>query len=407
MRCRRPRVLGPIACVALAAALTAAAAADVVRLKNGTRLEGKVTEGPGEVVVETADGARLTLSRSQIQRVERRALPKDLYEQRLGTVGKNDTQGHYALGLWCLQNGLNRQATAAFQRVIDLNPEHAEARAALGYQRVGNAWIKGVWPTLESDHFLIYYNTPITLAQGSSRALESFHAGFVGAYCPPLQFHVTRKIPVKLFNRRSEYLDHVKETFPQVAAKSEQLEKVPRAFTETASQTILGYIEAGENESLLNTILIHETTHALMAMAREKPVSTPQWFEESFADYMACSRVGNGSVLLGQGVKDSPLFRGRMAEAREAVKNGRPFALRELLGMTEFNFADDRVGLMYAQSLSLLYYLVTREGANRPEAFREYVVAVTKGQGGLEHVERIFGVKVDELETRWAQFMRE
>ena len=37
---------------------------------------------------------------------------------------------------------------------------NAEARAELGYQRVGGAWIRGKWNDLESDQFLVHYNTP-------------------------------------------------------------------------------------------------------------------------------------------------------------------------------------------------------------------------------------------------------
>lgn len=391
----------------LTTALMSAAPADVVRLKNGTRLEGKVAERPGEIEVETADGARVTVSRSQVQRIEKRALPRDLYQQRAARVGANDTQGRYELGLWCLQNGLAADATAAFRRVIELNPEHADARAALGYERVGNAWIKGKWETLESDHFLIYYNTPITLVQGSSRALEAFHAAFVRSFCPPLRLQGSRKIPLKLFNRRVAYLDHIQEVFPQIAGKADTLDKIPRAFTETVTRMILGYIESGESEALLDVVLLHETTHALMAMAREKSMETPRWFEESFADYLACSTVGNGAVLLGQGVRESFLFRGRMAEAREAVQEGKHVPLKDLLGKTDFDIGDDRMGLMYAESFSVLYYLVTQESANRPEAFREYLVAVSQGQVGIEPLERVFGVKVDALEPKWAAFMKE
>ena len=49
--------------------------------------------------------------------------------------------GHWEMAQWCAKNKLMPQARAHLNRVIDFNPEHAAARAALGFVRMGNEWV--------------------------------------------------------------------------------------------------------------------------------------------------------------------------------------------------------------------------------------------------------------------------
>ena len=50
-------------------------------------------------------------------------------------------QGQVDLAKWCEEKKLPDQARAHFSRVLELEPNHAAARAALGYERIGGLWV--------------------------------------------------------------------------------------------------------------------------------------------------------------------------------------------------------------------------------------------------------------------------
>lgn len=49
--------------------------------------------------------------------------------------------GQLNLARWCLNRGLAQQARAHFNEVLVFDPDNAEARAALGFKRVGKSWV--------------------------------------------------------------------------------------------------------------------------------------------------------------------------------------------------------------------------------------------------------------------------
>ena len=52
-------------------------------------------------------------------------------------------QGHLALAKWCVGQKLADQARAHLTRVIELAPDHVEARGLLGFRRVDGQWLSG------------------------------------------------------------------------------------------------------------------------------------------------------------------------------------------------------------------------------------------------------------------------
>lgn len=62
------------------------------------------------------------------------------YARRRGSRELSASE-HFALARWCVNQRLAPQAFAHFTKVLRMQPDHLPARAALGYQRVGNEWI--------------------------------------------------------------------------------------------------------------------------------------------------------------------------------------------------------------------------------------------------------------------------
>jgi hypothetical protein len=64
------------------------------------------------------------------------------YSSQIAKLSPRDAEGFYNLGKWCQTQGLGEQATKAFERAIRIDPDHPEARAALGFKPSGTGWSK-------------------------------------------------------------------------------------------------------------------------------------------------------------------------------------------------------------------------------------------------------------------------
>ena len=118
------------------------AGAEVFLLAGGGRIEGKLLnrdQSPRETfVVETASG-RLTLEKSQVEQVVVPRSAELQYEQIYPTF-PDTVDGQWKLAAWCLEQGLSAQRRTHLERVIELDPEHVEARRALGYSKIDGRW---------------------------------------------------------------------------------------------------------------------------------------------------------------------------------------------------------------------------------------------------------------------------
>jgi len=127
--------------IVLGTFLAAAARADVVHFKTGGWLEGKVSSEDGDrMVIETRHG-RITVSRSQVLRVERRKTVVETYEEKLASIPEKDVPGRLALARWCQQHKLGVRRRQLLGQVLALDKNNAEARGLLGYVRHEGKWL--------------------------------------------------------------------------------------------------------------------------------------------------------------------------------------------------------------------------------------------------------------------------
>ncbi len=121
-----------------------AALAEIFILHNGGRVVGKILnpdERPRkQYVVEVVSGGRITLSVSQVKQ-KLLTRPAELEYERLRPQYPDTVEGQWALADWCYKNKLLKQRKTHLERVCELNPDHAEARRALGYQKHNGQWM--------------------------------------------------------------------------------------------------------------------------------------------------------------------------------------------------------------------------------------------------------------------------
>ncbi len=119
------------------------ASAEVFLLRGGGRVAGDLVnrdELPRKkYVVQVADGVQVTLDAGQVQKVLHLRADEAEYE-RIAPTYPDTVAGQWELAQWCRDHKLGPQRETHLRRVIELEPDHAEARRALGYSRVDGQW---------------------------------------------------------------------------------------------------------------------------------------------------------------------------------------------------------------------------------------------------------------------------
>lgn len=116
-------------------------AEDVIKLYNGGVVSGEIIdETDDDVTIRTKRGNLQVISRADIYSVERTGSNLDELQTRQSALRRFDVDGHLKLAQWALEKELLAEARSLFEKVIDLDPDHLEAREALGYRRYDGEW---------------------------------------------------------------------------------------------------------------------------------------------------------------------------------------------------------------------------------------------------------------------------
>ena len=137
------RSVGLVA-VACACAVVAASRADVIELTGGGQLEGKLVQSDdgdkSAFLIDLAAGGRVTVPRSEVTRVDAASDAETEY-QKLARSSPDTVDAHWKLSEWCRQHKLTADRQRHLERIVELDPNHAEARAALGFRQKDGKWM--------------------------------------------------------------------------------------------------------------------------------------------------------------------------------------------------------------------------------------------------------------------------
>jgi hypothetical protein len=138
---RVPGIL--LASVVLALALCGGARGDVFVLNSGGQVAGELLNSdqvPRETfVIKTARGIEITLLRSQVKD-HVRVRPAMVEYEKIRPRYPDTVEGQLALAEWCRENTLLSQRKVHLERVLELDPDHEEARRLLGYFPRDGQW---------------------------------------------------------------------------------------------------------------------------------------------------------------------------------------------------------------------------------------------------------------------------
>jgi hypothetical protein len=133
-----------LAAIGCLAACAPAASGEVFLLKSGGRLEAEhlnAQRKPADpYLIRMESGVRLALAPSLVARVVVKTDVQKQYDELAAAVA-NTAEGHWQMAEWCKEAGLLEERKRHLTQVVSLEPDHEEARGALGYMRVGSAWM--------------------------------------------------------------------------------------------------------------------------------------------------------------------------------------------------------------------------------------------------------------------------
>jgi hypothetical protein len=118
---------------------------DIFYLTSGGRVEGdwinRDQQPVTEYLVRTASGLTTSLAITQVREITRRT-PLDAEHAQRAALTADTAAAQWELAEWCRTQGLFDQRRIHLRRIIELDPNHQQARYALGYQ-----FLEGEWTT--------------------------------------------------------------------------------------------------------------------------------------------------------------------------------------------------------------------------------------------------------------------
>jgi len=108
-------------------ALTCFGKPGVVRMLDGHRVEGDVTEGEETVTVIQRGGIRTVVQRTNIAGIDYTPTVQDEFQARLKKLAKDDVQGRIELARWAFDRHDYRLARVALDQALEIDPNNRAA----------------------------------------------------------------------------------------------------------------------------------------------------------------------------------------------------------------------------------------------------------------------------------------
>jgi len=120
--------------------LASGAQADAIFLVGGRVIQGEATLS-GDKVEVLLESGRISFPRSEVLRVEQSTSPLAEAQRREAALGPSDVSGLLRLADFCRDHELLNKEHVLLERIVALQPDHADARRRLGYVREGQVWV--------------------------------------------------------------------------------------------------------------------------------------------------------------------------------------------------------------------------------------------------------------------------
>jgi hypothetical protein len=132
-------------CAALIVAVAASAHGDTFTLASGGQVDGEIVVSPDvpkdKMLIRTNSGGELTIDKNQVKQIDPHS-PTEAEYERIRPTFLDTVDGQWQLAEWCREHSLLKQRRMHLERIISLDPNHKQARAALDFRFIDGRWIQ-------------------------------------------------------------------------------------------------------------------------------------------------------------------------------------------------------------------------------------------------------------------------
>jgi tetratricopeptide (TPR) repeat protein len=451
--------------LALSALCAGAARADTIYLANGGKLEGTIIkEEPDKVTIKTKYGTQ-TIDRMDIDRVDASKSERELYEEKKAQIEDNDAEGFYRLGLWCKENGLEQQAEAEMERVLEIDPDHDGARAELGYQKYEGEWLtedevmekkgfrkwQGEW--VESQEYDRRMKEKIRLdkekeereaaklAEEVKKATEAAMKEYEGVPWDQAHqkdtdhFHIVCNSTVEIMEKYAWLMERLYDKYQKVFAAFEPDKRKCNIYIHRNHQEFMqmrrkpagvgGFYMPGQYQLVAfhgmfggtgdtTTVLAHEGTHLFQDLIGMfgTPTRSPIWLIEGLAVVMEAADINwrSGKISI-KGVSRDRLV---ALQSELQGKGGmQAMTIQQVMNTPHSGFS----GRHYAYAGMFTYWLLDGATAKHVQVYNDYVRIATGGPNNQPRprqiqaddfqklLDKYLKCTVDDLEKIWIKWV--
>jgi hypothetical protein len=401
-----PMKLAPLMLVAMLA-LGDEPAKDVVVLTAGSKVEGRVVyQDPKLVVVRIGTKEREIEMKDVAKVVSRAAMHHEAMEHWLKLDPK---KLHDVLQLmdWCRESQLRSDSELFAWLGLAMDPTSEEAHTLLAHEQKGASWIVrdgakriewerlqkvredwgNAWQ-LDTTHYHLRTNAKLADATRLALALECNYKAFFELFA--IDLHLYEVVEPMLANVHAD-----KKSFPEITGSN-------GAYFDSTEHTLI--IDA--SNAVNTTVAFHEATHQLIdataTHTRANLGDIPAWLNEGLADFMAYSMVGEaGRFEFDRGALAKHYFK-LQAESKN------PYDLSRVLTFASDDYlATSNRDLKYAQSYTLVHFLMYAGAGKYRAPFMAFVRAAYKGQSSSTEFKSAIGVEERALEKEWIAYVKQ
>jgi hypothetical protein len=427
--------------------------ADIVKRKDGSEVKGKILSEDEEGISVATEFGVVKIPKADVETVLKEPSLKEQYGTKLKETAVNDAKAQYELGLWCKNKGMKVEARYHFLKVIEIDPDFADARKELGYVFYGGRWIHETElksmlegtdlivydgkvmrkeeyeklkesevskeqpkpteqptpplnepkPTVKDDSVewskaRTYSVPPFTIKSNCAKSVASRYEDFLSSMVPTYRelFGQPRKDAKKF----EVWLFRSVDDYAQNTGRPQQ----PGVFYDTDSCRVgiydgAGTVDSGGTEPLLGRYCAYQYLDQVMMDAQ----GAPPWIIEGFAGFceaVEVSKTGKAKVGI--------IPRNAMLKVKAALTGGNLPTVVDLVRMPRSRFGDNE----RAYAWSLVHFML--KSAQYTKALKSYFSYVSNltfrqqpGQpptrGTTPHYQKFQELvgDVDQLNTAW------
>ncbi len=418
----------------------ATAFADVVVLKDGRRLEGKIVKETEDTVTLRGKYGEVEISRDEIAAIERGPTSLEEYRRRASQV-KGTAEAHYELGRWCMEKGLKTEAGKHYREALKIDPAYSPAGKALGYEEVDGKWLspdeakkarglvefEGKWITKEErdrilqeqdaskqeelrkkydvgpgffvarrKHFVLVSDLPQEKRKELLEAAHALYATVKERFGKLFVKGRNWRLAVFAFSSRKGFQERVKK---------DGKEKGANCYGFYAGSLQRAYVFVCSAPDIVH-MLFHECTHQIYVermMGRGN--SSCGWLFEGMAEYF------EGHDVKGEKLCKVQPHAGNLRVFQWALQQDKLIPLEKMIATEDLNdlFGDDYASedsmVAYAQAWAMVYYFLEGEKGKYRRRFERFMRKDMEGKGNAAEFKRIFGSDLEKIQSRIVKFI--